>query len=137
MVFVTVRQDESDDVVEARLDRLEVGQDQVDTRLVLFGEEHTAVDDEELALVLEDGHVATDLAEAAEREDAQGALFEGGRMIDVRGHAASRMCAPRHPIVCCCGVRGPVRGPRLWSCDARSWGTGRRGARESRAWRRL
>ena len=45
----------------------EVGQDQVDARLVLLGEEHAAVDDEELAVELEDGHVAADLAETAER----------------------------------------------------------------------
>ncbi len=65
VVFVTVREHDADDVVEALLDRLEVGQDQVDARLVLLGEQHAAVDDEQLALVLEDGHVAADLAETA------------------------------------------------------------------------
>ena len=53
VVFVAVREHDADDVVEARLDRLEVGQDQVDAGLVLLGEEHAAVDDEELAVVLE------------------------------------------------------------------------------------
>ena len=106
VVFVTVRQDEPDDVVEARLDRLEIRQDQVDTRLVLLGEEHAAVDDEELALVLEDGHVAADLAETAEGEDAQGALFEGRGFVDVRGHAASRMRRGiRSCVVVVCAAR--------------------------------
>ena len=39
-----------------------------------------------LPLVLEDGHVAADLAEAAERGDAQGSRLEGGRVVDGAGH---------------------------------------------------
>ncbi|CAB4632623.1 unannotated protein [freshwater metagenome] len=46
VVFVSVRQDNSDDVVEPVADRGEVGKDQVDSRLGLFGEQHTAVNDE-------------------------------------------------------------------------------------------
>ena len=61
----------------------EVGQDQVDTGLVLLGEEHAGVDDEDLALELEHGHVATDLAEPAERDDAERARLECGRVVDV------------------------------------------------------
>ena len=49
VVLVAVGEHDADDVVEAVLDRLEVGQDQVDARLVLLGEEHAAVDDEDLA----------------------------------------------------------------------------------------
>ena len=52
----------------------EVRQDQVDSGLLLLGEEHAAVDDQQAAAVLEDRHVAADLAEAAERGDAQAAL---------------------------------------------------------------
>ena len=50
VVLVAVREHDADDVVEPVLDRLEVGQDQVDAGLVLLGEEHAAVDDEELAV---------------------------------------------------------------------------------------
>ena len=89
VVFVAVREHDADDVVEAVLDGLEVGQDQVDAGLVLLGEEHAAVDDEQLAVVLEDGHVAADLAETAERDDAQGSGRECGRVEDGAGHAAS------------------------------------------------
>ena len=57
------------DLVEPVSDRVEVGEDQVDARVVLLREEDAAVDDQQPLVVLEDGHVATDLAEPAERDD--------------------------------------------------------------------
>ena len=72
VVFVAVGEDEADDVIEAVVEVGEIGEDEVDAGLVLFGEEHTAVDDEEFAVVFEDGHVAADFAESAERDDADG-----------------------------------------------------------------
>ena len=71
VVLVAVGEDDADDLVEAVPDPAEVGQDHVDARLVLLGEQHPAVDDQQLARVLEDGHVAADLAEPAEGDDAQ------------------------------------------------------------------
>ena len=68
-----------DDVIETVLDVAEIGQDEVDAGLVLLGEEHAAVDDQQLAVDLEDGHVPPDLAQATERHDAQGARLELGR----------------------------------------------------------
>ena len=62
----------------------EVRQDQVDAGLLLLGEEHAAVDDQQPAAVLEDRHVAADLAEAAERGDAQAALRELRRGAEFR-----------------------------------------------------
>ena len=53
VVFVAVREHDADDVVQAVLDRREVGQDQVDAGLVLLGEQHAAVDDQDLAVDLE------------------------------------------------------------------------------------
>ena len=79
VVLVAVREHDADDVVEAVPDRREVGEDQVDAWLVLLGEEHAAVDDEQPAVVLEDGHVAADLAESAERDDAEAPLRQCGR----------------------------------------------------------
>ena len=79
VVLVAVREHDADDVVEAVPDRGEVRQDQVHARLLGLGEQHAAVDDEQLAAVLEDGHVAADLAEAAERGDPQGALRQRRR----------------------------------------------------------
>ncbi len=46
----------------------------------LVGEEHAAVDDEQTPVELEDGHVAADLADPAERDDAQGARSECGHV---------------------------------------------------------
>ena len=71
VVLVAVGQHDRLHVVEPVHDRREVRQDQVDAGLVDVGEQHAAVDDQQLAVVLEDGHVATDGTEAAERDDAQ------------------------------------------------------------------
>ena len=91
VVLVAVREDDGLHVVEPVEDVLEVREDQVDAGLVVLGEEDAAVDDEQLALVLDDRHVASDLTEAAERDDAQRARGEGGRQqqVGVRvAHAA-------------------------------------------------
>ena len=49
----------------------EVGQDEVDAEMLVPRERKPGVDDEASPLVLEDGHVLSDLAEAAERDHAQ------------------------------------------------------------------
>ena len=49
VVLVPVGEDDADDGVEPVPDPAEVGQDHVDAGLVLLGEEHAAVDDEQLA----------------------------------------------------------------------------------------
>ena len=79
VVLVAVREHDALDVVEAVPDGGEVRQDQVDSGLLLLGEEHAAVDDQQPAAVLEDRHVAADFAEAAERGDPQAALREHRR----------------------------------------------------------
>ena len=67
VVLVTVGEHERLDGVEPVPDGVEVGEDQVDAGVVVLGEQHAAVDDEQAVVVLEDGHVAADLAEAAQR----------------------------------------------------------------------
>ena len=64
MVLVPVGEDDGVDVVEPVLDDPEVGQDQVDARLLGLGEEHAAVDDQQPPGELQHGHVAADLARA-------------------------------------------------------------------------
>ena len=59
------------DVVEPVPDRLEVGEDEVDAGVVVLGEEHSAVDEQQPTGVLEDGHVAADLTQAAQGDDPQ------------------------------------------------------------------
>ena len=96
MVLVAVGEHDALDVVEAVPMELEVRQDQVDAGLLLLREEHPAVDDQQPAAVLEDRHVAADLAEAAERDDAQAAWAApaAGRVRDAddsRGRAPARV----------------------------------------------
>ena len=79
VVLVAVGQHQGLDLVEAVPDRVEVGEDQVDAGVVVLGEQDAAVDDQQPVVVLEDGHVATDLAEAAERDDPQRPLGQRGR----------------------------------------------------------
>ena len=50
----------------------EVGQDQVDAEHVELGEHQPAVEEQELAVLLEHHAVAADLAEAAEERDGDG-----------------------------------------------------------------
>jgi hypothetical protein len=69
VVLMAVGEDQRLHLVEPVSDRVEVGQDQVDARVGLLGEEHATVDDQQATVVLEDGHVATDLAQSAERID--------------------------------------------------------------------
>ena len=87
VVLVPVGEDDGVDVVEPVLDRPEVGQDQVDAGLLGLGEQHAAVDDQQPAVELEDGHVAADLAEPAQRHDPQAAApaaAGGGLELEVR-----------------------------------------------------
>ncbi|MEI5101242.1 hypothetical protein RB200_25205 [Streptomyces sp. PmtG] len=81
---MTVREDDALDVVEAVTDGREIRQDQVDSGLLLLREEHSAVDDQQTPVVLEDRHVPADLAEAAERGDPQAALRELRRCAEFR-----------------------------------------------------
>ena len=62
--------------------------------------------DGEFAVELEDGHVSSDLAEPAQRDDAQGSGRECGRVDDARGHACllgmTRSASPS--VLLCCGA---------------------------------
>ena len=84
MVLVRVGQHERLDLVQPALQGREVRQDQVNAGLVGLGEQHAAVDDEQPARVFEDGHVAADLAEAAERDHAQAAGGQRRRRPELR-----------------------------------------------------
>ncbi len=90
VVLVAVREDDARDLVEAPAQGAEVGEDHVDAGLALLGEEHAAVDDEQLALVLEQRHVAADVAEAAEGRDAQAAAGQAPGLGDVEGVGVGR-----------------------------------------------
>ena len=70
VILVGVREHQRLDIVQAILDVAQVRQDQVDPRFVVTWEQHPAVDDQQPAEVFENGHVAADFADAAQRGDA-------------------------------------------------------------------
>ena len=93
VVFVTVGEHDADNVVEAIANRRKVGQDQVNAGLVLFWKEDATVDDENLAIDLETGHVAADLTEAPDGDDAEGAGTQLGWLANSDGHSVLTICA--------------------------------------------
>ncbi len=105
VVLVPVGEDHRLDVVPAVLQVGEVGQHQVDAGLVLLGEQHPAVDDQQPAVELQHRHVAADLADAPERDDPEEARWERGRVfVELRhpptllslaaGSVGPRACGP-------------------------------------------
>ena len=78
VVFVSVREHDGKHVIKTIPDVGEVGQNQVNTGLSLFGEQHSTVDDEQLTAELVDGHVATDFANPTEGNDAECVASESG-----------------------------------------------------------
>ena len=74
MILVAMGEHQSLDLVETILDVMEVRQDQINARLLLFREKHTAVDEQQMAVVFDHVHVAADLTKTAKRHDAHGTL---------------------------------------------------------------
>ena len=70
VVLVGVREDHPPHLLAPREQGREVGDDVVDAGHLVVGEHETAVDGQEVLAGLEQHHVEADLAEAAEREDA-------------------------------------------------------------------
>lgn len=120
VVLVAVREHDAVDVVEAVPDGREVRQDQVDSGLLLLGEEHSAVDDQQATVVLEDGHVAADLTEAAERGDPQAALRELRRGAEFRMRMTQRLSSPRAPRTSRARGAHDVRAVAVVWCGCRS-----------------
>ncbi len=84
-------------VVEAVLDVAQVGQDQVDAGFVMAREQHPAIDDQQSAEMLENGHVAADFADAAQCGHPQAPWGQRPWRFEFRIHyrstAAARMSA--------------------------------------------
>ena len=74
VVLVCVGDNQGFNLVDLVLDWAEVRQNQVDAWLAGGWEEHTTVNDQQLAVVFKDGHVAADFRNAAQRVDTQGAV---------------------------------------------------------------
>ena len=80
VVFVAVRDEEAEDVVAALTQVADVGQHEVDAEHVVAREGETAVDDDDLAVVFDRGHVLADLPHASQGDDLQGF---GGQLVSV------------------------------------------------------
>ena len=79
VVLMPVGEHQPDHVVQPVGDRIEPRQDQVHAGMVVLGEQHAAVDQQQLAAELEHRHVAADVAETAERDDAHRVRRQQGR----------------------------------------------------------
>ena len=71
VVLVAVGDDDRPQVAQPLLDVADVGDDQVDSALLLLRELAAAVEQDQVALVLDGGHVLADLADPAERDHPQ------------------------------------------------------------------
>ena len=78
MILVAVRDDDRLDVVDAIAQVGEVRQHEVDTELLGGREAQAGVDHDDATVVLDDGHVLADLANAPQREDSQSAAHAAG-----------------------------------------------------------
>jgi hypothetical protein len=82
VVLVSVGEHERLDVVQPAFDRAEIRQDEVHARRVVGREEHSAVDHEQPAGVLEDRHVAADLTDPTECDHPQAGVGQRRGWID-------------------------------------------------------
>ena len=81
VVFVAVREDDGTHHLLPLAQIGEVRQDEVDTEMLVAREREAGIDDDDRAVRFVDGHVLSDLAEAAERDDPadahSAAVYEG------------------------------------------------------------
>jgi hypothetical protein len=66
-----VGQNYADNIIESVTDVAKVRQNNVNARLVFLWEQHSTVNDQQLAVYFEHGHVSTDFTDATEGNDAQ------------------------------------------------------------------
>ena len=106
VVFVPVREHDGAHPVGAVLEVAEVRQHEVDAEMLVAREGQACVDDDDVLVQLEDGHVLADLAEPAEGNDAKSRHKEslrgfGGMYFAEPSHAgaaARRPARSRHSL---------------------------------------
>ncbi|MPM60978.1 hypothetical protein SDC9_107832 [bioreactor metagenome] len=124
VVLVAVGEHQRHHVVEAVLDELEGRQQQVDTGMVVLGEQHAAVDQQQLPVDLETRHVPPDVSQPAQRDDTQGAGSEGGRGLQAgRGHLDS-LAHRRSPLRSSTGVAAVSPDSSVGGTVQRRWTPG-------------
>ena len=70
VILVSVRKQDPADAVLVCLQVGDIGNDQVNARHIVIGKAETAVNDDQIIVVFDDGHVFADLAQPSERNDA-------------------------------------------------------------------
>ena len=73
-------------VVQAVFDQMQSRQNQVDAGVVVRGKQHAAVDQQQLAVDLEAGAVASDVAETTQRNHAKGVCGQLGGCLEQVTH---------------------------------------------------
>ncbi len=81
MILMPMRQHDAEQVVQPLLDKLQVGQDQVDAGIVGRAKDHAAIDHDPLAVAAIEVDVHANLTRATEREEEE--FFTGGHMFPV------------------------------------------------------
>jgi hypothetical protein len=71
MIFVRMRQDDTDEFIAMRFDITEVRDRDIDAEQILVGEHHSAIHDDHLITIAEDCHIHSELAETAQGGDLE------------------------------------------------------------------
>ena len=74
MVLMTVGEHQCLNLVKTVLDVMEIRQNQIDARLLFFREQHTAVNEQNVSVVFDHIHIASDFAQATQRNDTHRSL---------------------------------------------------------------
>src|SRR5665647_1742200 len=100
VILVTVRDDERQDVVAAPEQPSDIGDHEVDAEHLVARELDAAVEHDDLAAVLDGGHVLADLAEAAERDDPEGIVHVETILLarDAEGRTGAPAPLPRTAV---------------------------------------
>ncbi len=75
MIFMRVRQHDADQIILARLDEIEIGEDQFGTGIFVRAKGHAQIDHQPLAVAAVQVDVHADFARATKREEQQ--FFSG------------------------------------------------------------
>src|SRR5512132_1813322 len=130
---MAVGEHQADDVTEPFADCVEARQDEVDARMIVFGEQDSAVDEQQLAVKLDDGHIAANIAKAAQWDDAHCIWGQQGRDLQTTGCHVSKGYRPDtiaavgaasgEPIAASVRLAWPAEASSIAELQRRSWAT--------------
>ena len=95
MVLVTVRDTHAANAIRVLFEVSHVGDDHVDPRHLLVRKDQAAVDDENVVLILDHGHVFADLSHPAQRDDSEFMLHKVLSIRFFRRRTGCRRCSYR------------------------------------------